>query len=158
VEADVPIDMRVREVVVASPSTYGLAEKFSTAGTEFSYAWSDDVDRPPQATSMSKTRYPSEGGSDGLVLVRALLGTNGVIEDHEILCGASPFEDAARRSVGLWAFAPPTARGQPARVWMLLEFAFIKANGEAGFDPSVADATLESMRAQCAQQIAAWPR
>ena len=147
--------MRVREVVATSPTIYGLAEKYVAAGSELPYAWSDNIDTPPQATSMSRTRYPSDANRDGLVLIRAILGTNGAIEGSEVLCGEAPFEDVAKESVPNWTFVPPTARGSPARAWMLLEFAFMKANADEGFDPSLADVALASMRAACAERLSA---
>lgn len=150
---DLPIDLRVREIVVLSPATYGLPEKFEVAGSELPYAWSDDIESPPSAASMSMTRYPSGADSDGLVLIRALIGTSGAIDDFEVLCGASPFEDVARESVPNWAFVPATTHGIPARAWLLLEFAFMKSNTEEGFDPSLADVALNSMRVACADRL-----
>lgn len=158
IEVEVPIDMRVREVLIASPATYGLSEKYTVAGNELPYAWSDDVDSPPSATSMSRTRYPSEAAGDGLVLVSVVLGANGLIEDHVVLCGGSPFEELASQSVAQWAFAPSTARGHPVSVWILLEFAFMRRNGEEGFDPSAADIALNSLREKCAESLTAQRR
>ncbi len=155
---DLPIDMRVREVVVSSPAIYGLAANFSEPGRDLPYAWSDEIDMPPQATSMSRTQFPSGADKDNLVLVRAVVGSTGAVENPEVLCGEPPFEGLALDSVPHWAFMPPTARGRPARAWLLLEFAFMKGNVEEGFDPSLADAALTSMRAACAQQFAARPR
>lgn len=145
--------MRVREVVVTSPTFYGLAERYTAAGSDLPYAWSNDIDTPPQATGMSRTRYPSGADKDGLVLIRALVGTSGAIEDFDVLCGEAPFEDVVRESIPSWAFVPPTAHGSPARAWLLLEFAFMKANAEEGFDGSLADVALASMRADCAERI-----
>lgn len=152
---DLPLDMRVREVVVTSPSIFGLPEKYPADEGELPYAWSDDIDRPPQATSMSRTQYPPGADGDSLVLVRARVGQSGAIEDFEVLCGAEPFEDVARQSVPSWVFVPPTRQGGPARAWLLLEFAFMKRNAEEGFDPSLADVALATMRAACAETLAA---
>lgn len=155
---DLPMDMRVREVVVTSPSIYGLPDKYAIAGGELPYAWSDGIDSPPQAKGMSRTQYPSGVDGDSLVLVRALVGPDGTIEDSEVLCGADPFEEIARQSVPSWVFVPATTRGRPARVWMLLEFAFMKTNSEEEFDPSLADFALAALRAACATHLAGQPR
>ena len=155
---DLPVDQRVREVVATAPSIYGLPDKYPAEEGELPYAWSDDLDTPPQATHMSRTRFPSEADSDGLVLVRAILGVNGSVGNFEVLCGAPPFDEVARESAPQWEFAPPTSRGRPARAWMLLEFAFLKGNIDEGFDPSRADLALSAMRAKCAENLAAQPR
>ena len=156
--SDVPIDLRVREVVVTSPSIYGLPEKYEGTGGGLPYGWSDDFDRPPQATSMSRTQYPAGTQGDGLVLVRAQVSAEGMIEDPVALCGSDPFEEAAMQSVPAWAFAPPTSRGRPSRGWLLLEFAFLRGNTADDFDPSLADFALASMRAACAAKLSAQSR
>jgi len=157
-ERDLPMDLRIREVVVTSPSIYGLPEKHPFEGGELPYAWSDDLDLPPQATSMSRSRFPLGTHRDSLVLVRAVVGTTGSIGKFEILCGAPPFDEVARKSLPQWEFVPPTARGRPARAWLLLEFAFLRGNTEEGFDPSLADVALNSLREKCAESLTAQRR
>jgi len=156
--SDVAIDLRVREVVVTSPSIYGLAEKYDGATSILPYGWSDDFDKPPQATSMSRTQYPAGAQGDGLVLVRAQVSAEGLIEDPVVLCGSDPFEEAAMQSVPAWTFAPPTSRGKPTRGWLLLEFVFLRGNTAENFDPSLADFALAAMRAACAAKLAALTR
>ena len=158
VEPEVVSDVRIREVIVVSPGIYGLAANYRSAAIDLPYAWSSDIDGPPQAQSVGPINYPPDATSDGLVLVRAVLGANGRIDDFDILCGSAPFVEVTKSAVTDSAFRPATSRGVPSRTWLLLEFAFIEGNADENFDPSLADAALTSMRAACAQQLAAQPR
>jgi hypothetical protein len=157
-EPDVPADSRIREVIVVSPDIYGLPANFQTANGDLPYSWSSAVDAPPQARIMGPIIYPSGDATRALVVVRALIGTTGLIDEFDVLCGATPFEEPVTSAIKEWSFVPATSRGMPTRTWMLLEFAFLPDNAAEEFDPSQADRALESMRESCRNKLAAVAR
>ncbi len=155
---ETPPDARVREILVPSPDLYELPERYKADGADFPYAWSSDMDTPPQTRTSGSIRYPALTFSSGLVLVRLLLATDGKVEKFERLCGRPPFDAVTMQELAAWSFAPATSHGAPARAWVLLEFAFLPDNAADGFDPSKADALLGSLREECKKQLSAGSR
>lgn len=148
-------DARIRTAIIATPATYGLDEKHATPAADLPYAWSSVIDTPPQTSSTREAAYPDGALSSGLVLVRALLGTLGTIDEFSVLCGDEPFAAATTQALAGWSFKAATSEGKPARTWVLLEFAFLADNRAATFDPGRADQSLAAMREKCVLELPA---
>lgn len=155
VEPEPAADGRVRTVIIATPATYGISEQYASPGGTLPYAWSSAFDTPPQTRSTREASFPGGEHPNGLVLVRALLGTPGTIDEVSVLCGDEPFLTASAQALAGWSFKTATSGGVPVRTWVLLEFAFIADNLASDFDPVKADQSLGAMREKCALRLAA---
>ncbi len=63
-------------------------------------------------------------GTEGLRLVRALVGKDGRVEEVRIFHGVTGLDDAAMASVRRARFEPAMARGNPIRVWVQIPIRF----------------------------------
>jgi protein TonB len=78
-------------------------------------------DRPPRVLTRLDPYYPASArrtGTQGHVLVRALVDEYGRVEDAEVVESepAGVFDDAALKSVRGWTFSPATRQGRPVAV------------------------------------------
>jgi protein TonB len=78
-------------------------------------------DRPPRVLTRLDPYYPASArrtGTQGHVLVRALVDEYGRVEEAEVVESepAGVFDDAALKSVRGWTFSPATRQGRPVAV------------------------------------------
>ena len=99
---------------------------FGTNGAPISAAAPDVV--PPRLLSQAQPEYPETARrirEQGLVLLQAVIGTSGTVEDLRVLSSTSPlFEDAALRAVRLWRYRPATLAGRAVRVYLTVTIRF----------------------------------
>ena len=88
-----------------------------------------ELDQPPQPIVRVPPAYPyaaRERGFEGAVQVRMLVTTEGTVGDVQIL-DARPrgtFEDAVRRTVPQWKFAPGRIQGKAVTAWVVTTIHF----------------------------------
>jgi protein TonB len=88
-----------------------------------------ELDQPPQPIVRVPPAYPyaaRERGIEGAVQVRMLVTTEGTVGDVQIL-DARPkgtFEDAVRRTVPQWKFAPGKIKGKAVMAWIVMTIHF----------------------------------
>jgi TonB family protein len=88
---------------------------------------STPVDVMPVLLSLPPPIYPAEArkmGTEGLVLVRALVGKDGRVEEVRIFHGVTGLDDAAMDSVRRARFEPALERGEAIRVWVQVPIRF----------------------------------
>jgi TonB family protein len=115
---------------VAVPSTVMVAALFRppvlngpTLGTRPS-----DVGRPsdavPTPTTTMMPPYPANAHAGGVVLLEVLVAATGAVENARVVQSAPPFDDAARKTVRLWKFAPARRGGVTVPSVAYVIFAF----------------------------------
>ncbi|MBD3349053.1 MAG: TonB family protein [Candidatus Eisenbacteria bacterium] len=88
-----------------------------------------ELDQAPQPIVRVPPQYPygaRERGIEGAVQIRMLVTTDGTVGDIQIL-DARPegvFEDAVRRTVPQWKFAPGKVQGKPVTAWVVTTIHF----------------------------------
>ncbi len=88
-----------------------------------------ELDQPPQPIVRVPPPYPyaaRERGIEGAVQVRMLVTTEGTVGDVQILDArpSGTFEDAVRRTVPQWKFAPGKIRGKAVTAWIVMTIHF----------------------------------
>jgi TonB family protein len=62
---------------------------------------------------------------EGLVILEAIIATNGSIEEFRVVSSANPlFDESAVRAVGQWRYEPCLLAGRPVRVRLLVTVVF----------------------------------
>jgi protein TonB len=88
----------------------------------------DTVDQKP-VINTRPISYPERArqrGIEGRVVVSALIGTNGRVQDFRILEASPPgvFEEAVRNAVPNWTFEPAQYNGEPVETWATIPIPF----------------------------------
>lgn len=81
----------------------------------------------PEATLKVPPAYPDsarKAGIEGTVMVKALVGKDGIVMRVEIENGVAGLDAAALSAVKQWKFKPATADGQPRAVWVVVPVMF----------------------------------
>ena len=75
----------------------------------------------PEAIDRVPPAYPDSArnaSSEGTVIVKALVGSNGLVQKAEIQTSVPGLDEAALAAVKQWHFRPATAAGKPIAVWV----------------------------------------
>ena len=88
-----------------------------------------EVDTPPRATHRAPAMYPfgaKRKGIQGKVLIRCLVGLDGIATKHQILVSEprDVFDQAALAAVQKWRFKPGVLDGQAVPTWIRVPFVF----------------------------------
>lgn len=81
----------------------------------------------PEAIGKVPPSYPDYArnhGIDGLVVIQALVGKRGTVEDAFVLQSIPALDDAALDAVWQWRFKPASANGDPLAVWVSVPVKF----------------------------------
>ena len=79
------------------------------------------VEELPEAITRVNPIYPAEArakGIDGVVMVQALVGTDGHVKDTRVVKSIPMLDEAATACVRLWEFKPALSHGAPVAVWV----------------------------------------
>jgi protein TonB len=79
------------------------------------------VEELPEAMTKAFPAYPDEArknGIDGLVMVQALVGTDGRVKDVKVVKSIPMLDEAALACVRQWRFKPALSHGNPVAVWV----------------------------------------
>jgi protein TonB len=83
---------------------------------------------PPRLIFQAQPEYPEAARRarlQGAVLLQAVIGTSGLVEDVRIVSSASPlFEEAAIRALQQWRYAPATLARRAVRVYLTVTMNF----------------------------------
>ncbi len=76
-----------------------------------------------------KPEYPpiaKQSGMEGQVIVKVLVGSDGKVDEVEVLqsSGYKELDEAASSTAKEWEFTKPTKDGEPVRVWVTIPFNF----------------------------------
>jgi TonB family protein len=85
------------------------------------------VEELPDAATRMPPQYPDqarERGIDGTVWVRALVGTNGAVQDTWVAWSQAYLNEAAVAAVRQWRFKPARLNGEPVAVWVMIPVKF----------------------------------
>jgi protein TonB len=129
--------MKIRNMLYLAPLTIVLSCASSTPGTTGSPTAADSLtvstqrglpqEGPPILLSMQPPVYPEmarEAGIEGTVIVRVLVGTNGLVKDMMVLQSVLGLDEAAVDAAWTARFKPAQENGQLAEVWMVLPIEF----------------------------------
>ena len=92
--------------------------------------WSTDsvyVNRLPEAILKFPPSYPDlarEKGISGTVLVQALIGEQGSVEETRVAWSVPELDERAVTAVRQWKFKPAMSNDRPVRVWVLVPVKF----------------------------------
>ncbi len=89
----------------------------------------DTVDEPPRVLHRVPPRYPQDAadeGIEGFVQFRLLVNKSGLVEKAQIERSRPEgvFDEAGRRAVVRWRFAPAVFQGKPVSVWVRQRMVF----------------------------------
>ncbi len=106
-----------RDVAIASIVTCARTD---SGGSHEGWALADSLPKeivkvPPDFTSLAR-----EADIDGTVIVRALVGADGIVERTLIANSIPVLDGAAARAVEQWLFDPALAAGKPVAVWVAI--------------------------------------
>jgi protein TonB len=85
------------------------------------------VDTPPVPTVAPRPPYPAwarEASIEGKVLVRVLVGTDGIPKRAVIVSGPKGLTEDIESAVLRWRFRPGLANGRPVEVWVEIPISF----------------------------------
>ena len=85
------------------------------------------VIRAPQKIRDAAPRYPAiaqAAGVEGLVILEAVIGEDGFVQNVRVLRGKPLLDDAAADAVRQWRFTPTLLNGQPVPVVMTVTVSF----------------------------------
>jgi len=85
------------------------------------------AEEPPVAIQAPKPEYPEwarEAGVEGTVLLRALVGTDGLVKDVVIVKGPKGLDQEAARAIRRWTFQPGKSNEQAVTVWIEIPVTF----------------------------------
>ena len=85
------------------------------------------VEEQPVRLNEVAPEYPEtarRAGIEGRVFVRALVGTDGVVEEAEILQGPGELHEAALAAARATQFTPARQNDMPVKCWVQMQFSF----------------------------------
>jgi TonB family protein len=85
------------------------------------------IETLPEVLEKVPPPYPDEArnaGIEGLVVVQALVGRDGIVKDTRIVTSIPELDDAAEGAVRRWTFKPATAHEKPVAVWVAVPVKF----------------------------------
>jgi periplasmic protein TonB len=85
------------------------------------------VDTPPVPTVAPRPPYPAwarEAGIEGKVLVRVLVGADGIPRRAVVVSGPKGLTEGIESAVLRWRFKPGLASGSPVEVWVEIPIVF----------------------------------
>jgi protein TonB len=85
------------------------------------------VDTPPTPLQAPRPPYPEwarEAGIEGTVVLKVLVGVDGIPKQVEILRGPKGLRDEAAHAVSRWTFTPGLASHRPVEVWVEVPVVF----------------------------------
>ncbi|HYM82428.1 MAG TPA: energy transducer TonB [Candidatus Limnocylindria bacterium] len=85
------------------------------------------ADVMPEAVVAPRPEYPlfaKEVASEGLVVVRVVVGLEGRVTKAEILRSVPPLDAAALEAARRWVFTPALVDGEPMQVYVIIPFRF----------------------------------
>jgi TonB family protein len=85
------------------------------------------IDERPDPIRKVYAEYPDQArsrGVQGLVYVKALVGTDGRVQDTRIVQSVPLLDEAASTAVRQWEFKPAMAKGKPIPVWIAIPVRF----------------------------------
>ncbi|HET7226392.1 MAG TPA: energy transducer TonB [Candidatus Eisenbacteria bacterium] len=85
------------------------------------------VDELPEAILKVPPQYPQAARADGIqgtVIVQALVGRDGHVQDTRIAHSIPGLDEAALTCVRKWEFKPARSKGQPISVWVTIPVKF----------------------------------
>jgi protein TonB len=85
------------------------------------------VDEFPHPLNQVAPQYPDrarELGVSGTVIVQALVGKDGRVEDTKIVNSIPELDDAAQTAVRQWTFKPARVKDDPVAVWVAVPVKF----------------------------------
>src|SRR5262245_10360605 len=109
---------------VAQPSPPRADTLLEVAGPD---AQNIAIDERPVAIRKVPPEYPDEARSghvQGLILVKALVGTEGRVDDTRIVQSVPLLDEAAAAAVRQWEFKPAMSKGKPVPVWLTIPVRF----------------------------------
>ena len=84
--------------------------------------------RAPALLTRVEPDYPEaarKARAEGVVILEAVIGSDGAVEDIRLVRSAFPLlDDAARRAVARWRYRPATLNGRPVRVYLTVTVDF----------------------------------
>ena len=106
----------------ASPASPSLSRSTRPAFGEYVY-----VEELPEALTKVPPEYPDEArkaGVDGTVMLQALVGTGGDVEDVRVQKSVPMLDAAAIAAVRQWHFKPGRTKTEPVAVWVAIPIKF----------------------------------
>jgi protein TonB len=86
-----------------------------------------DFDVAPELVSMDPPTYPAkakDAGVEGIVLVRVLVGADGLAKDVHILQSIPLLDPSAADAAWTAVFKPALYMGEPVALWMVIPIEF----------------------------------
>lgn len=88
-------------------------------------------DVAPELVSMVSAKYPDSArnaNAEGTVLVRVLVGTDGLVEGTRVVQSVQGLDGAAVATVRTAVFKPALSKNEPVAVWMVIPIEFVLSN------------------------------
>ena len=89
--------------------------------------------KPPQKLVHVNPIYPEEAKANnitGMVILEAIIATDGTVTDLKVLRSAHPLlDDAASEAVRQWVYASTLVNGEPVELIMSINVTFAKKDG-----------------------------
>jgi TonB family protein len=82
------------------------------------------VEELPEALTKVSPIMPANSTASGTVIIQALVGFDGRIEDTKIVKSIPELDEAAVTAVRQWTFKPAMAKGKPVAVWVAVPMRF----------------------------------
>ncbi len=79
---------------------------------------------PVRVVSTTEATYPITSVASGTVVLEAMIGQSGEIEDIKVIHGITSLTEAAESAVRKWKFRPATLGGKPLTTAIVVAFSF----------------------------------
>ena len=107
--------------------------------------------RPPVVQSSTEVPYPEGGEGDAMVILELVVGQDGRVSQVDVIEGAEPFAEQARRAATGWVFEPARRRATAIAARIRASVAFRRAA------PAIAQPANAGTAAQAEPSAAATP-
>ena len=85
-----------------------------------------DDDRPPFPAATSHPAYPADSLAEGVVILGLRIGSNGTVDDLQVIRDVPPLVGPSEQAVRSWTFSPAMARGQPVPGTAIIAISFLR--------------------------------
>ena len=128
-ELDLSLDLPDLAVGIGSGPLLDIKPEFDIRDSGDNFLNSGDLDQPPKATSRTPPRYPQrmrQRGTEGVVVVRAMVDENGVVGDVTVKesSGSPELDRAAMNAIKRWRYKPAIKGGRKVRAPIVQRISF----------------------------------
>ena len=88
------------------------------------YVYVEELPEPIERLSPDYPDWARKKGVEGVVMIQALVGRDGLVKDVRVVKSIPDLDDYAKAAVKQWRFKPALSKGSPVAVWVAVPVKF----------------------------------